>query len=40
MPDKIIIKDSKIKEIIKNGGKNGAKKDFFELIRRAAKVKK
>jgi hypothetical protein len=33
---RITIKDKKLKEILKKGGRKGAKKDFFELLKRAA----
>jgi len=29
------IKDKKIKELLKNGGRKSAKDDFFELLKRA-----
>jgi hypothetical protein len=29
-------KDLKIKEALKNGGQDNAKKDFFELLKRAS----
>jgi hypothetical protein len=32
---RITIKDKKIKELLKKGGKKGAKKDFFELLKRS-----
>lgn len=32
---KIIIKDKTLKDLLKNGGRNGAKKDFLELLKRA-----
>jgi hypothetical protein len=35
--NRITIKDKKIKALLKNGGKQGAKKDFFELLKRAVK---
>jgi len=35
MKKKITIKDQKIKTLIKSGGRKGAKKDFFELLKRA-----
>jgi hypothetical protein len=31
----LIIKDKKIKQLVKNGGRKGVKKDFLELLRRA-----
>lgn len=37
MKKKIRIKNRKIKELLKNGGREGAKKDFFELLKRAVK---
>jgi hypothetical protein len=37
MPKKRIIKDKKMKEFLRNGGRDSAKKDFFELLKRAAK---
>jgi hypothetical protein len=33
--NKIVIKDKKVKELLKKGGRKGAKKDFFELLKRA-----
>jgi hypothetical protein len=39
MPKKRMIKDKKIKELLKKGGRNYAKKDFFELLKRIAKSK-
>lgn len=30
------IKNKKLKEFFRKGGRKGAKKDFFELLRRAA----
>jgi len=35
--NRITIKDKKIKELVKKGGRKGAKKDFFELLKRSAK---
>jgi len=32
---RLTIKDKKIKALVKNGGRKGAKKDFFELLKRA-----
>ena len=32
---RLIIKDKKIRALLKNGGRKGAKKDFFELLKRA-----
>jgi hypothetical protein len=42
MPQKkrIRIKDKKIKELLEKGGRRGAKKIFFELLKRAAKPDK
>ncbi len=34
---KIVIKDKEIKDLVKKGGRKGAKKDFFELLKRASK---
>ena len=34
---KLVIKDKKIKALLKNGGRKGAKKDFFELLKRAVR---
>jgi hypothetical protein len=34
---RIIIKDKKIKALLKKGGRQGARKDFFELLKRASK---
>jgi hypothetical protein len=31
------IKDKEIKALLKNGGRKGAKKDFFELLKRAVR---
>jgi hypothetical protein len=39
MPKKRMIKDKKIKELLKKGGRSNAKKDFFELLKRIAKSK-
>ena len=33
-----IIKDKKIKALLKNGGRKNARRDFFELLRRAVKL--
>jgi hypothetical protein len=33
----IRVKDTKLKEFLKNGGREGSKKDFFELLKRVAK---
>jgi hypothetical protein len=35
--NRITIKNKKIKELLKNGGRKGAKKDFFELLKRSVK---
>ena len=35
---RIIIKDKKLRELLRNGGREGARKDFFELLRRAVKA--
>lgn len=32
---RIRIKDKKIRELLKSGGRKGAKKDFFELLKRS-----
>ncbi len=32
---RFIIKDKKIRALLKNGGRKGAKKDFYELLKRA-----
>jgi hypothetical protein len=32
----IVVKDQKLKKILKKGGRKDAKKDFFELVRRSA----
>lgn len=34
---KLIIKDKKVKILLKNGGRKGVKKDFFELLKRAVR---
>lgn len=34
---RLIIKDKKMKENLKNNPNNDTKKDFFELLKRAAK---
>jgi hypothetical protein len=31
------IKDKKIKALLKDGGRKGAQKDFFELLKRAVR---
>lgn len=38
MKKRIAIKTKKMKELLKKGGREGARKDFFELLRRAAKT--
>lgn len=35
----LLPKDKKLKELLKKGGRPGAKEDFLELLRRAAKKK-
>jgi len=35
--NRITIKDKKLKELLKKGGRKGAKKDFFELVKRSVK---
>jgi hypothetical protein len=32
---RLTVKDRKIKDLLKNGGRKDAKKDFFELLKRA-----
>ena len=34
---RVKVKDKELKQLLKNGGRKGARRDFFELIRRAAK---
>jgi hypothetical protein len=34
---KILVKNKKIKELLKAGGRKGARKDFFELLKRTSK---
>lgn len=34
---RLLLKDKKIKALLKNGGRKDARKDFFELLRRAVK---
>ncbi len=34
---RLIIKDKKLKALLKKGGRSDAKKDFFELLKRAVK---
>ncbi len=36
---RITIKDKKLKEFFKKGGRKGARRDFFELVKRAAITK-
>jgi len=38
--DKYTVKDKQIKKILNAGGRKGAKEDFFELLKRAARYKK
>lgn len=38
MKKRLVIRNKKIKELLKKGGREGAKKDFTELLRRAAKT--
>jgi hypothetical protein len=33
---RILIKDKKLKDFFKKGGRKGAKRDFFELLKRAS----
>lgn len=33
-------KDKNLKEFLKRGGREGAKEDFFDLLKRAAKPKR
>ena len=33
--NRITIKDKKLKALLKKGGRKGAKKDFFELLKRS-----
>jgi len=33
----ITLKDKKIKDLLKKGGRKGARKDFFELLKRSVK---
>jgi hypothetical protein len=33
----LTIKDKKIKALLRNGGRKDARRDFFELLRRAVK---
>lgn len=35
---KLTEKDKKLKEWLKQGGREGAKKDFFSLLKRASKA--
>jgi len=35
MKKRLKIKDKKLKEVFKKGGRKGARKDFFELLNRA-----
>jgi len=34
---RLAIKNRKVKELLKDGGRKDAKKDFFELLKRAVK---
>ncbi len=34
---RLMIKDKKVKALLKNGGRKGVKKDFFELVKRSVK---
>lgn len=34
---RIVIKDKKLKELLLSGGREGVKKDFFELLKRATR---
>lgn len=36
---KLLPKDKKLREFLKKGGRIGAKEDFLELLKRAAKKK-
>lgn len=36
MKKRLKIKNKKLKDFFRKGGRKGAKKDFFELLRRAA----
>ncbi|HSW48414.1 MAG TPA: hypothetical protein VLG67_05040 [Candidatus Saccharimonadales bacterium] len=38
MSKRRIIKDKKIKSFLKNGGRDSARKDFFELLKRSART--
>jgi hypothetical protein len=31
----LLVKDDKVKKLLRKGGRKGAKKDFLELLRRA-----
>jgi hypothetical protein len=33
---RILIKDKKLKDLFKKGGRKGSKRDFFELVKRAS----
>jgi hypothetical protein len=35
---RVTIKDKKLRALLKEGGRKGAQKDFFELLRRAVKT--
>jgi hypothetical protein len=34
---RVTVKDNKLRALLKEGGRKGAHKDFFELLRRAVK---
>jgi hypothetical protein len=34
---RVIIKDKRLRALLKDGGRKGAQKDFFELLKRAVK---
>lgn len=34
---RLVLKDKKIKALIKDGGRKGARRDFFELLKRAVR---
>lgn len=36
----IKLKNKKLKKLLKNGGRKGAKEDFFELLKRAIRYQK
>jgi hypothetical protein len=39
-PEKLIIKDKKVKRLIKKNERVATERDFFELLKRAVKVQK